>query len=108
MLSETDDGKSVEGLLYELIVIDGKYLSHVEIYDEVIHLLKNQPRAPSRDIASIQTPSTRGCCFKFCCMIPLCCVGNRCLKWLLKMIVFFWILICFIGTAVYIFQKIAS
>lgn len=104
MLQETSDGKSMEGLLYELIVVEGKYLTHPQLYDEVIHLLKSQPTKRQLLDERIESSKTRGCCYKFCCTIPMCCLGNCITKLFLRMSVFLLLITWFTGFVVYIFK----
>ena len=103
-LEETESDACLEGSLYELIVVEGKYMTNVEIYNEVLHLLKTTATT-NKDSLNVKSParSYLGCC----CAIPIACAKNGCIKWAGKMMLFAWLLMCFTGIISY-FIRLAN
>lgn len=93
---ESVQSESLEDLLYQVIVVKGKYSSNSEIYDNVLQILNQEHqlvRPTSQRKGVIQARNGRSKCYG-------CCGG--CIKWLFKIVIFIFLLVCFTGLIVYL------
>jgi len=97
---------SLEEDLHTLIVLEGKYKSQVEVYNDVLSLLKEAEGSP-RPATPITTRGG-GKFYRCCCAIPLCIGRTPCVKWIVRIMIFFWLLVSFTGVVAYFIDLVTG
>lgn len=92
--------RETENALHELIVVKGKYLSGPQLFEKVVSLLNNAPRASLTGGLQREIEPQGSCCCNFRCLKQKC---TGCLKWIGKCCVFMCLLVGFTGLVAFLF-----